>query len=144
LRKPPARSGSIRVVTIVGIDRNACGGTHVTSTAQLGSIVLTGVERVRGHIRLGFLAGTRVRADRAGSRHILASLAEVSGTAIEELAEVIPRKLAALRSAEKQIEALEREVAEYRVRELLGEVPPGPDGVRRLVLHPGEYPVATL
>ncbi len=138
LRKPPAREGTIRVVTIAGIDRNACGGTHVTSTAQIGSLILTGIERVRGRIRLGFLAGSRVRADRERLQRILASLSEASGTAVDELGDVVPRKFAALRDAEKRVEALERELAGYRMREMLDAVAPGSDGIRRLVLHPAE------
>src|SRR5262249_52101694 len=30
---PPAADGTIRVVEIVGLDRQACGGTHLSSTA---------------------------------------------------------------------------------------------------------------
>jgi Ser-tRNA(Ala) deacylase AlaX len=30
---PPAPDGTIRVVEIVGLDRQACGGTHLASTA---------------------------------------------------------------------------------------------------------------
>jgi misacylated tRNA(Ala) deacylase len=31
---PPAEDGTIRVVEIVGLDRQACGGTHLASTAR--------------------------------------------------------------------------------------------------------------
>jgi misacylated tRNA(Ala) deacylase len=30
---PPAADGTVRVVEIVGLDRQACGGTHLASTA---------------------------------------------------------------------------------------------------------------
>ncbi|MGH7373633.1 MAG: alanyl-tRNA editing protein, partial [Candidatus Rokuibacteriota bacterium] len=30
---PPAPDGTVRVVEIVGLDRQACGGTHLASTA---------------------------------------------------------------------------------------------------------------
>ena len=40
LRKLPPRAGSIRIVEIPGIDTNACGGTHVATTAEIGPLLL--------------------------------------------------------------------------------------------------------
>ena len=34
--EPPVRNGRVRVVAIEGFDAQACGGTHVHSTAELG------------------------------------------------------------------------------------------------------------
>ncbi len=144
LRKPPPRDGTLRVVTIAGIDRSACGGTHVTSTAGLGSLVWTGVERVRGRVRLGYLAGDRVRRAFAEQRRLLGALAAMAETTPRELEELVPRRIEALRAAEKRLDALERELAGYRIRELLLETPPGSGGVRRLVLHPGAASVDAL
>src|SRR5688572_4941777 len=42
LRKPPPREGSLRIVTIEGVDRSACGGTHVRATGEIGAITLRG------------------------------------------------------------------------------------------------------
>ena len=36
LRKLPDREGTIRLIDIADCDRNACGGTHVRSTGQIG------------------------------------------------------------------------------------------------------------
>jgi misacylated tRNA(Ala) deacylase len=36
--KPPVISGQVRVVEIVGFDAQACGGTHASSTAELGRL----------------------------------------------------------------------------------------------------------
>src|SRR5574338_55821 len=47
LRKAPPREGTLRVVTIAGVDRSACGGTHVRATGEIGAITLRGTERVR-------------------------------------------------------------------------------------------------
>ncbi len=144
LRKPTDRNGTIRVVTIEGLDRSACGGTHVTSTARLGSIMLKGVERIRGRIRVGFLAGPRALERARREAGILETLAREAGVASEELGELVPKRLAALRDAEKRIDALERELAGYRVRELISQAPAGPGGVRWVVLHPADQPVAAL
>jgi len=41
---PPTPDGRIRVIEIVGVDRQACGGTHLTNTAQSLPIRVTKVE----------------------------------------------------------------------------------------------------
>lgn len=141
LRKPTERSGTIRVITIEGIDRSACGGTHVTSTARLGSLMVRGVERIRGRVRMVFLAGPRALGLARREAALLESLAREVGAAPGELPELVPRRLAALRDAERRIEALERELAGFRVRELVRAARSGPGGVRWVVLHPADRAV---
>src|SRR5258708_3753492 len=38
LRKASAREGTLRVVSIEGLDRSACGGTHVKATGEIAPI----------------------------------------------------------------------------------------------------------
>jgi misacylated tRNA(Ala) deacylase len=42
--RPPVREGHVRVVRIAGFDEQACGGTHVHSTAQVGRLVVVRTE----------------------------------------------------------------------------------------------------
>ncbi|MGD9523311.1 MAG: DHHA1 domain-containing protein [Gemmatimonadales bacterium] len=133
LRKPPAREGIIRVVTIEGLDRSACGGTHVTSTARLGSIWVRGSERIRGRIRVEYLAGQRVLAAARGAVARLERLAAAAGAAPAELEELIPRRLEALREAEVRLEALEHELATHEAARLVAAVPAQADGARWVV-----------
>jgi alanyl-tRNA synthetase len=144
LRKPPALTGTIRIITIEGLDRSACGGTHVTSTARLGSLVCTGVERIRGRTRVAYLAGDRVIAEVRRQATLLDQLVATTGAGQAELVEAVKNRLASLRDTEKRLSVLERELAGTQVRELLREAPTGPGGVRRLVLHPGAGAVDAL
>jgi alanyl-tRNA synthetase len=144
LRKPPAIAGTIRIISIDGLDRSACGGTHVTSTARLGSLVCTGVERIRGRTRVAYLAGNRVNAEVRRQAALLDQMVAITGAGEAELVEVVKNRLATLRDSEKRLSALDRELAGTRVRELLREAPTGPGGVRRLVLHPGAGAVDAL
>ena len=41
---PPTPDGRIRIIEIAGVDRQACGGTHLTNTAQSAPIRITKVE----------------------------------------------------------------------------------------------------
>jgi alanyl-tRNA synthetase len=73
LRRPPKKSGLLRVVEVDGFDFSACGGTHVRRTGEIGLIRLGPTEKIRGNLRFEFLCGGRAlrdyRAkDRAGRR----------------------------------------------------------------------------
>jgi Ser-tRNA(Ala) deacylase AlaX len=59
LRKAPGRGGMLRIVTIEGLDRSACGGTHVRATGEIGPILIRKVERVKQLVRLEFVCGAR-------------------------------------------------------------------------------------
>lgn len=48
---PPTPDGTYRVIDIAGIDRQACGGTHLTSTGQSRPIAITKVENKGRHNR---------------------------------------------------------------------------------------------
>lgn len=59
LRKQVERTGRLRVITIENLDRSACGGTHVRTTAEIGPILLTRTEKVRNTLRVEFRCGLR-------------------------------------------------------------------------------------
>jgi misacylated tRNA(Ala) deacylase len=43
--KPPMGSGRVRLIEIAGLDLQPCGGTHVRSTAEIGAVRVTQVEK---------------------------------------------------------------------------------------------------
>jgi len=45
LVKPPVGTGRVRLVEIVGLDLQPCGGTHVARTGEIGRIVVTAIEK---------------------------------------------------------------------------------------------------
>ncbi|MDX6461698.1 MAG: alanyl-tRNA synthetase, partial [Acidobacteriaceae bacterium] len=59
LHKLPDRDGDIRLIEIDDIDLNACGGTHVEATGQIGGLLIRGTERMRQGIRVEFVCGMR-------------------------------------------------------------------------------------
>ncbi len=61
LRKPADREGLLRIVTIEGLDRSACGGTHVSRTGEVGLILLGRTEKVRKALRIEFYCAGRAR-----------------------------------------------------------------------------------
>jgi alanyl-tRNA synthetase len=60
LRKvPPAERDELRLVEVADFDLSACGGTHVSSSGQIGSILLRKTEKVRQGTRVEFVCGDR-------------------------------------------------------------------------------------
>jgi len=56
--KPPMGSGRVRLVRIGDIDLQPCGGTHVASTAEIGTVAVTKIEkkgRQNRRVRIGFV-----------------------------------------------------------------------------------------
>ena len=42
---PPKGTGQVRLIEIAGLDLQPCGGTHVRSTAEIGEVAVTGIEK---------------------------------------------------------------------------------------------------
>lgn len=120
LRKPPDRDGMIRVITIAGLDRSACGGTHVRYTGEVGSIVLGKTEKVRKALRIEFYCADRAIAFLRRK----ASDAEAQlGAAKERLAE-----------ADKLNRRMSIELAEIAGTKMLQEIAPDAAG-RKIWKH---------
>jgi misacylated tRNA(Ala) deacylase len=62
---PPRGQGRIRVLEIVGVDLQPCGGTHVANTADIGNVIVTKVEKKSAMTRrviLGFAEAAEGRS----------------------------------------------------------------------------------
>jgi alanyl-tRNA synthetase len=135
LRRPSKRSGTLRIVTIDGLDRSACGGTHLAATGEIGTILLRKLDRVRGAVRLEFVCGgravRRARADFEALSRIAASLsASLDGA--PAVVESQSRQLGKAIAARKRVR---KELAGARAGLLLSGAAPGSDGVRRVVVR---------
>ncbi|MFP5353656.1 MAG: DHHA1 domain-containing protein [Gemmatimonadota bacterium] len=133
LRKPSDRAGLLRIVTIAGMDRSACGGTHVRATGEIGPIVLRRVEKVRKATRLEFLCGQRAIARARADYDVLSRMANALSCSIDELGAIVPAQAEQVRMLENERKRLEEEVSAARARERYHTLAPDADGVRRLL-----------
>jgi alanyl-tRNA synthetase len=63
LRKiPPVERDRLRLIDVHDFDLTACGGTHVSSTGQIGCILLRKTEKTRQGWRVEFVCGKRAVA----------------------------------------------------------------------------------
>jgi alanyl-tRNA synthetase len=137
LRKPSDRSVTIRVVTIDGLDRSACGGTHVRATGEIGAVLLRRQERVRKTARIEFLCGARAIVRSRADYEALSTLAQRLSASIDDLATIVPAQHEELRALDGERRALESELSAYRARERYDALVPDERGVRRLVERRG-------
>jgi alanyl-tRNA synthetase len=134
LRKPTDRTGDIRVVTIDGLDVNACGGTHVGRTGELGSVLLLDVEKLRDATRLTFVAGLRGMRRMRSDRELLAASAAALGCAADDIPALAAKQKAALLEAEKDLRVHRKAAAEQAAAARHAATVPDALGRRRLLL----------
>lgn len=124
LRKATERQGAIRIVAIAGIDRSACGGTHVRRTGETGAILLRKMEKIRSATRVEFVCGQRaVAAARSDARELKQQAADYQ------------RRIGDL---EKERRKVQSELAVFRGCERFRATPLMADGIRRAILRPVE------
>ncbi len=112
LRKLPERAGAMRIVEMVGVEHNACGGTHVGSTGAIGAILVRQVEKVKQGRRVEFCCGLRaVRAARAE----YVRLRELGGLLSVGPADLVGRVAGLIedkKAAAKELKGLRRELSQ--------------------------------
>jgi alanyl-tRNA synthetase len=123
LRKLPQRQGDLRIITIADFDRNACGGTHVRSTGQIGGLHLRGFEKVKQGLRVEFVCG--LRAARAARKDFnwLTEAARQLSVGFEEVPQAIQRLQTEAKQSAKHTLKLTNELARYHATELIAQTP---------------------
>jgi alanyl-tRNA synthetase len=132
LRKPSDRDGTLRVISISGLDRSACGGTHVRSTGEIGPVLLRKLEKIRQSTRVEFVCGGRAVRRARADFEALTKVAQLFSASLDETPGMVAAQLEAAKAGEKARRKVELDLAAYRGKELYRETQPGADGVRRV------------
>ncbi len=121
LLKLPEREGDIRLIEMEEIDLNACGGTHVQATGQIGGLLIRGTERMRQGVRLEFVCGLRLAVT---ARHDLGTLtraATLLSVGRSDVAEAVERLQGENKAAHKTLQRTNEELAFHHAKSLLAE-----------------------
>ncbi len=132
LRKAVDRTGELRIVEITGIDRSACGGTHVSGTGEIGAITVRRVEKYKQSTRVEFICGWRALARARADFDALSTIAGSLTAAIDEVPALVAAQATHLKEAETDARKRGEELAKYQARERYDAAAAGPDGVRRI------------
>lgn len=121
LRKLPERAGTIRLIEIAECDLNACGGTHVRSTGQIGNLLIRSVERVRQGVRVEFVCGLRTVTTARQDYSALSRSASLLSMPRAEVPAGVERLLAEAKTNTKELHKLREELATYHAIRLAVE-----------------------
>jgi alanyl-tRNA synthetase len=124
LRKPSEREGLLRIITIEGVDRSACGGTHVYGTGEIGPVLLRKLDKAHGSVRIEFLCGLRAVRRARADYEALSKIARLFSVAPDETPALAASQMQALDSSEKVRRRLATELARLRGGELFRESTP--------------------
>jgi Ser-tRNA(Ala) deacylase AlaX len=108
---PEDIEGPVRLVEIEGLDLNTCGGTHLSTTAQLTGLCLVGTEPLRGGTRVFFVAGDRLRRRMAAHETRNARLRTLLGAPDSELVDLVSLRLERAREQTRTIKRLAQDLA---------------------------------
>ena len=133
LRKPSDRDGVLRIVTIEGVDRSACGGTHVASTAELGPVLLRRQEKVRQGLRIEFVCGQRAIRRAHQDLDALSRVARSFSASIDEVPKMVEGQGQQLKDLQSDNRRLSESLAVYRAKEMHAAATPRTDGLRVIV-----------
>lgn len=135
LRKPSDRLGLLRIVTIDAIDRSACGGTHVRTTAEIGAVLLRSVEKIRKATRVEFVCGQRAIRRARRDYESLGRIAASLSSSLDEVAPLVAAQSDRVKELDGARRKLEKELATFRMRERYDASTPDENGVRRMVVR---------
>lgn len=116
---PPAEREKLRLIEIHGFDLNACGGTHVHSTGQIGSILLRKMEKVKQGVRVEFVCGLRAVGTVRRDYETLTEAAALFSTHIYEVPQGIRKLQEENKTTAKAQHKLLEELAEFQARQML-------------------------
>jgi alanyl-tRNA synthetase len=132
LRKASARTGTLRIVSIDGLDKSGCGGTHVRSTAELGPILIRKIDKIRGNARVEFVCGLRALRTARRDFKTLSEISRIVSVPIEETPALVAAQVERAKTFEKTALRLAAELAQREGRELYSATVPDADGIRRV------------
>lgn len=121
LRKPPKKTGTVRVVEIEGFDRIACCGTHVRKTGEVGIVKVVRMERYKGGTRVTFRCGGRALKDYQDKTDILGEVCRMMTAGQEDVLSSLNRWKDEVKSVSKKIRSLREELLGYEVGRLVEE-----------------------
>jgi alanyl-tRNA synthetase len=106
-------TNNVRIVNILGWDIEACGGTHVRSTGEIGLVKIVKSERIQdGVVRLEFVAGEAAVNYMQHLDSQLATISQALGSSREKVLESFNKSIEEAEVARKKVRTILRVVAE--------------------------------
>jgi alanyl-tRNA synthetase len=115
-------TSNVRIVNINGWDIEACGGTHVKSSGEIGLVKIVKSERIQdGVVRLEFVAGEAAVSYMQQLDSQLASIAQTLGSSREKIIESFDKAMEEAESAKKKLRTILRVVSLQIAKSILNQ-----------------------
>lgn len=121
LRKDVKVDEDIRLVIIPDFDYNGCGGTHPTSTGQVGLVKILATEKMKQQIRVHFVCGKRVLDQLAMRKNVLSDVARQLSAPEEQAADAMRKFATAAKQTEKSLKEAQDALLQFEAKELASE-----------------------
>ena len=119
LVKQPKVTENFRIVEIKDVEHNACGGTHVSSTGEIGMIKLLKADKQKGNTRIYFKCGYRALQEFNDNQKILGALSTKFNTGKDEIIDRIEKWEMEQKMLQTELNALKDKNDAYLAQELL-------------------------
>lgn len=118
-------SNKVRIVKVGNLDIEACGGTHVINTGEIGLIKILKTERIQdGVVRIEFVAGNNALKKVQSQENQLHKIVSSLGTNREKVLETLAKNLEELDRSKKRIKNLLKSTSELYVEKIMAESKP--------------------
>jgi len=144
VRKEVERSGILRAIEIEAADLQPCGGTHVKSTGQIGTILVRRCTKIRQDWRVEFVCGGRAERASRSDFQLLREVADKLSCAPEDAAGAASRALAERDANFKKVRATLERLGAAEAALALQSTPVGSNGLRVIARVFEEVPAEYL
>jgi len=119
VRKEVDREGILRAIEIEGADLQPCGGTHVRSTGQIGTILVRRCTKIRQDWRVEFVCGKGAERVATADYQLLRKLGDKLSCAAQEIPAAIDKGAAERDAHFKTLRSAMQQLAEARAKLLV-------------------------
>lgn len=114
MRKTPPKLHTLRIISIEGYDENACGGTHVKNTGEIGIIKVIKTEKYKSGTRLEFLCGKRALKDYINKNKMISELSTLLSCKSDMLVDNTEKLINENKKYKKEIVSLNNSLNDYK------------------------------
>ncbi|MDE1826159.1 MAG: alanine--tRNA ligase [Thaumarchaeota archaeon] len=112
----------VRIVNIEGLDVEACGGTHVNKTGELGLIKITKAERIQdGVVRLEFVSGEAALKYTQNQDKKISQIVKSLGSSKEKVLESFEHVVKDGEDAKKKVKQIVKRTAESSAKSAIAQ-----------------------
>ncbi len=116
------REGLVRIIQIGDFDVAACGGTHVSSTGEVGVIKVDRLDRAHKGVRVMFKCGRRAFTDLRAKHDILAQVSRLLSVGYAETPSVVSSLQTKISNLNRKLNRLTLMCQQYQIEDLKRQI----------------------